>query len=193
VALAVTQAYEIRETNDSLWMVMNSIPRHPIVDTGPLFDFLLWQYSASSRMKTLLSKLKYLRNDSYQKSVSWYFSFAKPITTCPEVIAEIHRHAEEKLEHRNLGGFWRFAQGELKELRLSEELIELVRMDGETLFSHGPTDTALLNIALLSLSRDLNQPVFTVDRKLAGECRRKEVRVLDIAEVLSIWQQNGSK
>ncbi len=169
---------------------MQWIPQHPIVDTGPLFDFLLWRFSVSFGMPTLLSKLRYLRESFYKDSVQWYFSKAKPITTCPQVIAEIHHHAQE-LGGRILGNFWRFGQKELIELGLSEEMVKLEQMEGDTLSSFGPTDTALLHIAYLS--SDPGQPIFTEDTRLAGECRKKQLKVLSIAEVLSIWQQYGTK
>lgn len=173
---------------------METIPRNPIVDTGPLFDFLLWRFSESFKTPSLLSKLIYLQNESYRKSVSWYFRVAKPITTCPEVIAEVHRHAEKNLCEGGkvtLGHFWRFAQQELTELRLSEELVQLVQMDKDTLSSLGPTDTALLKIA--SIASNLHQPIFTEDGPLTGLCQKKQVRFLRIAEVLSIWQQFAGK
>lgn len=170
---------------------MQSIPRHPIVDTGLLFDFLLWQFSDSFRIPTLLSKLRYLTNDFYRKSVRWYFTNAKPVTTCPEVVAEIHHHAESIWRGSYLGDFWRFAQKELIELGLNEEMVKLVQMDADTLSSFGPTDTALLRIA--SLSPNFSQPIFIADGRLAGQCRKKELNVLGIADVLSIWQQNATK
>lgn len=170
---------------------MHSIPRYPIVDTGPLFDFLLWQFSDSFNMPTLQSKIRHLPTHDHKKSLHWYFTIAKPITTCPEVIAEIHRHAEQKLRYPSLGSFWKFAQEQLAELGLSEKLIELVQMDSNVLSSFGPTDTALLHIA--RLSPNLNQPVFTEDGELAGQCRKNQVRALTIGEVLSIWQQYGTK
>ncbi len=170
---------------------MQSIPRNPIVDTGPLFEFLLWRFSESFRIPTLLSGLRYLKTDTSKKSVQWYFTVAKPITTCPEVIAEVHRHAEGILRGSRLGDFWRLAQKELTELGLGEKLVELVQMDGDILSFFGPTDTALLHIGLLS--RNFNQPVFTEDHELARECRKKGVSVLRIPEVLSIWQQYGTK
>lgn len=168
---------------------MQPMLRNPIVNTDVLFDFLLWQFSVSFKMPTLSSKLRYLTNDFYRESVRWYFTFAKSIITCPEVIAEIHRHAEGILRGHKLGDFWRFAKEQLAELGLSEKLVELVQMDGDILSSFGPTDTALLHIARLSP----NQPVFTEDGKLAGECRKKEVGVLRIADVQSIWQQYVGK
>lgn len=170
---------------------MQSIPRNPIVDTGPLFDFLLWQFSVRSRISSLSSELRYLKNDLYKRSVQWYLGEAKPITTCPEVIAEIHRHAEQKLRQPHLGSFWKFAQQELTELGLNEKLVELVQMNGDMLSSLGPTDTALLQIA--SAAPNSSQRVFTEDGDLIGQCRKKGVSVLRISDILSIWQQYGSQ
>jgi hypothetical protein len=116
---------------------------------------------------------------------------AKPITTSPEVMAEIHGHAERILRGQKLGTFWRFSQKELRELGLSETLVELVQMNDDTLSFFGPTDAALLHIA--GLSPDLGQPILTEDTKLAGECRKKQLKVLTIAQVLNIWQQYGTK
>lgn len=89
------------------------------------------------------------------------------------------------------GTSWKFAQQELKELGLSEKLVELIHMDGATLSILGPTDTALLQIA--SAVPNLGQTIFTEDGRLARQCRDKQVRILRVADVLSIWQQLESK
>lgn len=169
-------------------MIVETILRNPIVDTGPLFDFLLWRFSDSLNIKT--SRLRYLNTDLYKKSTHWYLTIAKP-KTCPEVIAEIHRHALSSLKGRRLGEFWRFAQQELITLGLSEQLVTVAEMDSQTLSSLGPTDTALLQIA--STAPDSSQPVMTEDTHLAGQCRKKQVKVLRITDVVGMWQQFGSK
>lgn len=64
-------------------------------------------------------------------------------------------------------------------------------MESNVLSSFGPTDTALIHLA--RLSDNLSQPVFTEDYKLIGECRKKEVKVITLSEILSLWQENGSK
>ena len=163
---------------------MQSIPRNPIVNTDVLFDFLLWQFSVSFKMPTLLFKLRYLTYDFYRESVQWYFTFAKPIITCLEVIAEIHGHAEGMLRGHKLGNFWSLAKEQLTELGLNEKLVELIQMDGDTLSSLGPTDTALLH-----LSHQIRQPVLTEDGKLATKCRSWELPVLSVTDILAYWQQ----
>jgi predicted nucleic acid-binding protein len=113
------------------------------------------------------------------------FLKTKPITTCPQVIAEIHRHAEEKLEDRNLGSFWKFAQKELSELGLHEEMVRLLEMDVNILSDFGPTDTAIVH-----LSHQIRQPVLTEDGKLATKCRSWELQVLSVTDILVYWQQH---
>ena len=168
---------------------MQSIPRHPIVDTGPLFDYLLWRFSDFIRNHNLIAKLMYLTDDPSKKSLRWYFSVAKPITTSPHVISEIHRHAEQVLRGPYLKNFWQFAQKELKDLGMDEKLVELVHMNGETLSFFGPTDTALLQIAANSHT----QSIFTEDTRLAGQCRKREVNVLSITQATTLWKEYGSR
>lgn len=167
---------------------MKSIPKNPIIDTGPIFDFLILRFSES--FKTVNLTYRYLKNDYQKKAILWYLNVAKPVTTCPHVITEIHRHAEQNLRGQMLGNFWRLAQKELVALGLCERLVELVQMDGDILSSFGPADTALLHLATMPYT---SNPIFTEDGKLKGECRRKEISFLGIDEVLSIWQQFGSK
>ncbi len=169
---------------------MQTFPRSAIVDTGPLFDFLLWQLSESRRIPNLLPRLTYLNRDHYRRSVRWYFGVARPLVTCPQVIAEIHRLAQEVLRGPRLGDFRRFAQHELTTLRLSEQLVELITMDADLLSQLGPTDTAILQIG--DSSRSSRRPVFTEDGELAMRCRRMQVGVLRVADVLTIWQQYGT-
>lgn len=162
-----------------------TIPRYPIVDCGVLFDFLLWRFSESIKIPALKADFRHLKTGPYKMSLRWYFGKAKPIVTCPEVLAEIHGHAQRKWRGQKLGSFWTFAQKELRELGLSEKLVKLLDMDGTTLSILGPTDTAILY-----LSRELNQPVLTEDHELSGKCRKEQLKVIGIADLYSLWQQH---
>jgi hypothetical protein len=168
-----------------------TIPRQPIVDTNLLFDFLLWRFSDSLQIPSLLSELSYLRTRHYKVSLQWYFRIALPVTTCPEVIAEIHGHAKRKCRGR-LGQFWRFAKTELGELGLNEELIPVGVMDTDLLANLGPTDAALVHLS--SLHKTEKRPILTEDSKLAGLCRSRELSaIMTMSDVLSMWQEHGSK
>jgi hypothetical protein len=122
--------------------------------------------------------------------VLWYLPLAKPITSSPEVIAEIHGLAIRHRPRLPLQGFWEFAQNELSQLGLDEVLVKLADMKTPLLSSLGPTDTSLLQIAQLPTS--FRRLVFTEDAKLRDQCQEKEIEVLTVSEVLSLWQQYGT-
>lgn len=169
---------------------MDTIPRVPIVDTGPLFDFLWLRYCEDYHRRDLLSGLRYLTSSDLREAIRWYFGIAKPILTCPQVIAEVHNHAMKRLGNDKLQEFWKIAHKELIELELDEDLVRLLEMDSEILCTFGPTDTALISMAV---RRQMSHPVLTMDGKVIGHCRRKEIKVLSLGEIIHLKQQLGSK
>ncbi|MBI5197282.1 MAG: hypothetical protein HZA19_01605 [Nitrospirae bacterium] len=170
---------------------METIPRMPIVDTGPLFDFLWLGYCEGRGYKILPEDFRYLTSEFSRAAIRWYFSVAKPLLTCPQVIVEVHGHAQRKrLKDGRLRDFWRAAHQELAGLGLDEDLVKLLHMDREILCSFGPADAALIHMA--NRRRELNCSIFTGEGKLDGHCRKKEIRVLSVGEVIGLWQRFGS-
>jgi rRNA-processing protein FCF1 len=165
---------------------MNIIPRNPIVDTGPLFDFLIWKFSETIGLK--MEKLKYLTSNQLLNATQWYLEVAKPILICPGVIAEINGLARSsaKLSNSQMGSFWTFSQKELLQLGIDEKMIKLVDMDPEILKSYWPIDTAIFHLA--QRTENIGKPVFTADGRLRKLCIQKEIKVLGVYEVLNLWQ-----
>lgn len=112
-----------------------------------------------------------------------------PIMTSPHVIAELHGHAQKRFNNVQLSRFWVSARTDLMQLGLQEETTALLAMDGEVLPVLGPTDTSLLHVALRL--REVSRPVLTEDGALAGQCQKKNVPVLRLADVLTLWQQHA--
>ena len=173
--------------------MIDILRKNPIVDTGPLFDFLIWKFSETKKLEYLIKKLKYLHFKHRRIAVDWYLNFAKPILISPEVIAEINRHAQSvaDLSKPQMEIFWAFSQSELRHLGIDEEMIKLLDMKTEILKKFGPTDTALFHLA--QRPENIGKPVFTQDGKLRALCKTNEIHVLDVGEVLSLWQSTGSK
>lgn len=169
---------------------METIPRTPIVDTGPLFDFVWLRYCEKRSKSYKPIDFLYLSSTLSREAVSWYFRIAKPLVTCPQVIAEMHNHAIKRLRDDKLREFWKVAQMELIELGLDEDLVKLVEMDSDILCSFGPADTALIHIAI---RRQTSCSIFTTDGKLAGHCIDKQIKVLSLGEIIDLWQRLGSK
>ncbi len=161
------------------------IPKSPVIDTNVLFDFLVWRFSVSFSLPEIASELRHLRTADQRDAVAWYLSWAKPIITSPEVIAELHGRVtrDKKLRQPRLGSFWTFAQQELRQLELDEELMKLLEMQPATLAHFGPTDTGVLGIA----ARD-RRPVLTEDGKLRSRCLEEQIKVVSVDEILAFRQ-----
>jgi rRNA-processing protein FCF1 len=163
-----------------------SVPGKPLLDTNVLFGFLLWQFSTKTQTEVDRSALGPLRPEPLREPMRWYFDVAKPLQTCPHVIAEIHGLARSRagLHGPVLQSFWSFAQVELSRLGLREELVKVTEMEGETLRLFGPTDTALL-----ALAAKPGGLVLTDDHELMGRCAKQEIPVLRCSDVLDMWQR----
>lgn len=165
------------------------IPRRPIVDTGPLFDFLWLRYCEAIHRPILSGEFLYLRDGFSREATRWYFSIARPLLTCPQVMMEVHYHAR-KLTKNRIGDFWKVAQRELTGLGLDENLVKLIQMDSQTLCSFGPADTALIHMACKQ--GEMSSSILTEDGKLSGHCRQKRIHALSVGEVIGLWQRFGS-
>jgi len=173
--------------------MLNTIPKNPIVDTGPLFDFLLWQFTERENLRqqdTILKLLRYLKDNRSRNATMWYLRVSKPIMTCPEVIAEIHGQliSYGELSNTKRGIFWKFAQEELRQLGIEEEMFKFIDMNSSILESCGPTDTAIYHLAI----KYIGKPVFTTDRELSGFLRKKEISCLDMHKIQELWENYAS-
>lgn len=170
---------------------MNTIPRNPIVDTGPLFDFLIWKFSETTKLKYLIEKLKYLKSNQLRSATQWYLDVAKPILICPGVIAEINGlvRSSANLTNSQMGPFWTFSQKELLQLGIDEKMIKLVDMNPDILKSYWPIDTAIFHLA--QCEENIGKPVFTAEERLRNLCVQKEIKVLGVYDVLNLWQSYG--
>ena len=160
------------------------IPKRPVIDSGPLFESLLWRFSESFDQPDLISRPQYLKTSDDRAALAWYLPLAKPIVTSPEVIAEIHGRVtrEARLRQPRLGDFWKFSQKELSQLGLAEELVKLVEMEPEILSRFGPTDTSLIR-----LGSQFRRPVLTEDGPLGARCKQERLEVLTTSDILSLF------
>ena len=153
-----------------------------MVDTGPLFDFLLWKYSVRFKQEDkFIPKLQCLNTSDLIVSMEWFLEKAKPILTSPGVIAEVHRHAQGHLKGASLGDFWKIAQEILQALGLQEQLCQFSELDEEELTKFYPVDTSLIEI-----TRRENRVLLTSDMKLEGYCRTNRISVLSTGELPAI-------
>jgi hypothetical protein len=160
---------------------------HPFVDTGVLFDFLVWRFCK----ETETSFPGCLPDNSAMidcmKALHWYFDRHKPIHTSPHVIAEIHGlvKARAKWKEPRVSTFWQFAQEELARFRLEEHLVELAKMNREDLGAFGPTDVSVLELAVQE-----GRTVILEDGALSRRLTQEQIRVLTRWDVLMVWNES---
>ncbi|MEW6685161.1 MAG: hypothetical protein AB1393_03015 [Candidatus Edwardsbacteria bacterium] len=162
-------------------------PRCPIVDTGPLFDFLIWEYAKHFTKLSLLSSTSCIKNETEWKAIQWYFGYAKPIFTSPGVIAEITGLLKSRMKFSDIeiGSFWLFAKQPLIQLGLDEELIKFKDMEVHLIQQFFPTDTSLIKIA-----QQHQLHIFTADGKLSSFCRKNNISVLEIHDIVTFQQES---
>ena len=162
-------------------------PEHPIVDTGVLFDFLLWRFCDETRTPLPGCFPDYSAMTDCMQALHWYFDKHKPIHTSPHVIAEIHGLVKSRAQWkgRRVSTFWQFSQEELARFRLEEHLVELARMNREDLGTFGPTDASILEIAV-----EEGRAVIADDDALRRRLTQEQIRVLNRWDILKVWQES---
>lgn len=165
---------------------LHELPKHPLIDTTVLFDFLLWRFCVDSKTPFPECISDNFSKESVRRALHWYLDSAKPIHTSPHVIAEIHGLVQARADWHGsrLSAFWRFAQEELARLSLDEHLVKLVEMNREYLGTFGPTDDSILELATQT-----GRAVVTEDHPLRGRLTQEQIRALDCHEILALWQE----
>jgi rRNA-processing protein FCF1 len=163
----------------------------PLVDTNVMFDFLLWRFCIANQTPLPGCISDYFSTEVSRKALLWYLDEAKPIHTSPHVIAEINGLVRGKTGWRKdqtrLSKFWRFAKEELARLQLSEHLLEVAEMNGDDLGAFGPTDCAILQLAI-----PMDGVVVTEDGDLRRRILKEGIRVLSCKDILDLWQKSNA-
>lgn len=160
-----------------------------ILDTGPLFDFLLLRFSEEASRERLREDLEYLKTDLYRRHFKEFMMRQKPFLTTPGVIAEIQGLSRRlpSLTRVDEGSFWTLARKEFRELGIDEEIIRLGEMQEEDLANYGPVDASLLELARRKQGEHRRVAVLIGDERLWHRCQKQQIPVRWIHEILSGW------
>lgn len=149
---------------------MNNFPTKIIMDTGPLFDFLL----ASCWLRyfrTFPTKyLRYIENERQYKNLKDYIFSTELILISPYVIAEINYQIRKKIKKEEIiYKFWKLAIEFLQDNKFQEKVVRITEIDiKEVVKFKGITDSSLI-----FLMRKTTLPVFTGDSSLWNYCKIK--------------------
>jgi hypothetical protein len=152
-----------------------------IVDTGPIWELVLYRAVEELRFSSLRRDLKYLvSHETYENCGSFLAGFGRK-TTSASVVAELYRrirHTEPRGGHPHL---WKQVYEEFKSMGMGEDVVKLLDMDVDLVTKYGPTDVSLLEIARRNLTK--RPVVLTLDRQLHAECKKAQIRSELLIEV----------
>ena len=143
-----------------------------VLDTGPLWELVLYSAADHFRSAYLLEQIQHLRSkDHYENLTAFIACFQRRITT-PHVVAEISKRIRdtEKVGHAK---FWELVYGEFEKMGMDEESLELLQMPQGLVAAMGAIDVSILEVA--SSYGPSQATVLSVDRKLISECKEAGV------------------
>lgn len=154
--------------------------RLPIIDTGPLLDFLFIRCNEELGWKHLSGAIQFLKSHRQIKRFEDFLKTKKPILTTPGVIAEIQ--SGSRREKCDQPRFWRFARNELLNIGIQEDIIRLAEMIEGDVISFGPVDASLLKLLKEKLSH--GGFLVTSDESLWRRCHESLLRVKWLQEII---------
>lgn len=153
-----------------------------ILDTGPLWELVLYRAVNELGFEKLRPELSHLRTLSdYQRLSEFIAAFSRKITT-PQVVAEISAKIV-RTEERGHGDLWGIIFNEFVSMGMDEALIKLLEMAPEDVAKYHAVDVSLLK---LGESYDAGAPVvLSIDASLITRCGRSGVKALDLWQAIA--------
>lgn len=163
------------------------MPRTYLLDTGPVFDYVLARFSEDTGRSDLLNDVRFLNTSARLAAFKRFLLDHSPSITVGSVVAEVNhvfrRHRQEAKKLKKSHGlkkadgapFWRLLTAEYVALTINEELLRVVELNVDVLDTLGPTDSAVVTLALRYLSQHRDVAVLTGDRRLYRRCRSMQV------------------
>jgi predicted nucleic acid-binding protein len=158
---------------------MIKFPTKIIIDTGPLFDFLVascWL----TYFRTFPSKhLQYIKSKIQYNNLKDYIFSTELILITPYVIGEINYQIRKMVRKKEvIYKFWKLAIEFLTDSKFQESTIKIVELNLQKLFKWEITDAFLI-----SLMEKTKLPIFTGDSLLWNYCKVKGRDSLFIYEI----------
>ncbi len=153
-----------------------------ILDTGPLWELILYSAVHNLRFRKLESELLYLKTkDSFNK-LSEFIAFSKGRVTTPHVVSEISFRIV-RTEEKSKASLWNLVYDEFRSMGMDEELFKLLLMPPESVARIGAVDVSIFQLgANYSFSEAI---VLSLDNALIAECNDAGIIAKHISEVIT--------
>ncbi len=154
----------------------------PILDTGPLLDFLLHRFMVRYHWQRIPFHQWVILDSNAAERFGRILVRWKPIIVPTGILLELERHRQRN--DLPLNQFWMMAREEIVSITYDEPSPRILDLPEVDLYRFGPVDATLLHIA----SRPESKPatIVTADGPLYQECLERSIRPLWIDEILSL-------
>jgi hypothetical protein len=153
-----------------------------IMDTGPLWELVLYSAVNELGFIRLKPELRHLRDHaSYQRLSAFIARFGRK-TTSTYVVAEISAWVSrtEKSGHANI---WRLVYDEFASMGMEESILTLLELPIDIVAAKGAVDASVLELGIRLATQ--KPKVLTIDSPLIAECRRNGLRAFDLWQVIA--------
>jgi N-acyl-D-aspartate/D-glutamate deacylase len=154
-------------------------PYRLILDTGPLWELVLYRAVSVFRYRRLSGELSFLRTPNSYNNLSDYIASFRNKVTAPHVVAEISHKIlrTDKLGQKSL---WAIVYDEFQ--GMDEDLVRLIEMQRSAVERLGSVDASLLKLSsTYSAGTSL---ILSIDSSLIAECKRSGLLVRHLLEVI---------
>ena len=100
-------------------------PRTLILDTGPLWELILWSAVHNLRFRKLEPDLHYLKTEYSFQKLSEFIAFSRARVTTPHVVSEISFRII-RTEPKGRASLWDLVREEFRSMGMDETLFKLL-------------------------------------------------------------------
>lgn len=152
-----------------------------ILDTGPLWELLLFQAVHQLKFQSLRGELRYLLDEERFFRFSTFTSKFQHKTTTPSVVAEL----SFKVLRTDRDGqirMWSRLRDEFVNMKMDEEMVRFVEMPLTLVSKCGAVDCSVFELG--RRYSKIRPQILTIDEELRTECRRAGLQALHLSEII---------
>lgn len=159
-------------------------PSTLILDTGPLWELILYAAVHDLGYARLEPDLQFLRSGEGYRNLTAYLAQFRYRMTTPHVVAEMSARIYREIKNGQ-EEVWKLVYSEFTKMGMDEKTLRLLLMPEDLVVSMGVVDVSLLKVA--SSMEPGSSTVLSIDGDLIAECRRASLLAQHLSEI--IWAE----
>ena len=151
-----------------------------ILDTGPLWELVLYRAVNALGFYKLRTELRHLATETYYDRLSQFIAGFRQRTTTPQIVSEISSRVM-RTERQGHIHIWDVVYNEFA--ALDERLVKLLEMPQALVAQFGAADVSILKLGSTYPARA--SVVLSIDSSLIAECQRAGLTAQHLWEVIA--------